>query len=424
MSDFFLLISLPYVAMFSLITVTIYRFKSKKFSLSSLSSQFLEKDKLFWGSVPWHMGIGIIFLGHVVAFTMPKLLQALVSKTNILYILEGIGLIAAMFALGGLVVLFLRRLRNARIQAVTSNMDLIILSLLTLQILLGILVATLYRWGAAWAPSTVTPYLWSILSFRPDVSYVASMPLIIKAHIVIAWVIILFMPFSRLIHIFALPLEYITRLPQIVVWNSRRLKEEVIIAQLEAQSRRHFLKSAFGITTGLILLSIGIADKVIPFFRGPSLSAKEKEEMLKNKLEKMKATIKQKELENERLVNEYIYIADLKDLKTDEGLYFTDYSMKPALAFKDERGLPLLYSAKCTHLGCTVTNKVKNGKLLCPCHISHFDVKTGDVLDGPAPKALPTVKFILMDQSQQIVINPDKSKLNEYKVYIIKEGNT
>ena len=424
MHDYFLFVGLPYIALFSLIVGVIYRFNSDKYSISSLSSQFLEKEKLLWGSVPWHIGIIVILLGHIVAFTMPSFLHALVSNVRILYTFEAIGLTFALFALCGLVILFIRRLRNARIQAVTSNMDLVVLSLLTIQILLGILTSTLFRWGASWSTHTLAPYIQSIFLFRPDITYVTSMPLIIKLHIANAWLIILLIPFSRLVHIFALPLEYLFRLPQIVVWNSRKQEEAVIVAQAEAESRRYFLKALIGITGGLILLVTGIADKVIPFFRGAELTKKEKEELLNNKLEKMKAAIKQKELESERLTKDFIYVADLKDLKTDEGMYFTDYQMKPALAFKGNNGLPVLYSAKCTHLGCTIINKVKDGKLLCPCHISHFDIKTGNVIDGPAPKPLPQIKYILMDSNTQIVTNIDTTKLNEYKVYIVKGENT
>ena len=48
------------------------------------------------------------------------------------------------------------------------------------------------------------------------------------------------------------------------------------------------------------------------------------------------------------------------------------------------------FSSTCTHLGCTV-NKVKNGKIYCPCHGSVFDATTGAVVDPPAPRPLPAV---------------------------------
>ena len=49
--------------------------------------------------------------------------------------------------------------------------------------------------------------------------------------------------------------------------------------------------------------------------------------------------------------------------------------MAPGLAFKGKDGLPIVLSAKCTHLGCTVGSEVDaQGRVLCPCHVSYFDV--------------------------------------------------
>ena len=424
MHDYFLFIGLPYAALFSIVAVTIYRFNSDKYGFSSLSSQFLEKEKLLWGSVPWHIGIFIIIIGHGAAFFTPTLLQSLVANQTIMYTFEAFGLIAAFFALFGLIVLFLRRLRNSRIQAVTSNMDLVILTLLTIQIFLGILTATLYKWGSSWSPGVVGPYMHSILTFNPDMSYVKDLPFVIKTHIVIAWLIILLVPFTRLVHMFSLPITYIGRLPQVVIWSFRRQKESVVVADTIDKTRRHFLKATIGISTGTILLLLGVADKIIPFFMGPSLTQEEKAQLLKEKVEKLRQATKHKELAHERLIKEFIHIADLKDLRRDEGVYFIDYKMKPGLAFKGEDGLPVLYSAKCTHLGCTIANKVKNGKLLCPCHISHFDIKTGNVIDGPALEPLPKINYLLKDSSDQIVLKVDGAKLNDYKVYIARSENS
>ena len=44
------------------------------------------------------------------------------------------------------------------------------------------------------------------------------------------------------------------------------------------------------------------------------------------------------------------------------------------------------FSAICTHMGCTV--KPEGTKLVCPCHGSVYDAKTGSVLQGPAPSPL------------------------------------
>ena len=47
------------------------------------------------------------------------------------------------------------------------------------------------------------------------------------------------------------------------------------------------------------------------------------------------------------------------------------------------------FSAICTHQGCTV--QPDGTQLVCPCHGSVFDAKTGRVLQGPAPTPLAEV---------------------------------
>jgi len=52
-----------------------------------------------------------------------------------------------------------------------------------------------------------------------------------------------------------------------------------------------------------------------------------------------------------------------------------------------EDGGFLALSRRCTHLGCTVPWVAGEGRFVCPCHASSFDLH-GDVLSPPAPRAL------------------------------------
>lgn len=47
----------------------------------------------------------------------------------------------------------------------------------------------------------------------------------------------------------------------------------------------------------------------------------------------------------------------------------------------------LAMSRECTHLGCTVPWIEDEGRFVCPCHASAYDIR-GDVLSPPAPRAL------------------------------------
>lgn len=56
------------------------------------------------------------------------------------------------------------------------------------------------------------------------------------------------------------------------------------------------------------------------------------------------------------------------------------------------------FSSVCTHQGCTV-DKVRAGRILCPCHGSSFDATTGAVTGGPAPRPLPPIAVTVQDGS-------------------------
>ncbi len=72
MLDVLLFGALPYVAAALFLIVSIQRYRRDPFSFSSLSSQFLETRQLFWGSVPFHVGILTLFFGHLAGFLFPR----------------------------------------------------------------------------------------------------------------------------------------------------------------------------------------------------------------------------------------------------------------------------------------------------------------------------------------------------------------
>jgi nitrite reductase/ring-hydroxylating ferredoxin subunit len=49
------------------------------------------------------------------------------------------------------------------------------------------------------------------------------------------------------------------------------------------------------------------------------------------------------------------------------------------------------FSAVCTHQKCLV-GSIEGGQIVCPCHGSHYSIKDGSVISGPAPLPLPAKK--------------------------------
>ena len=433
MIDLLLLIALPYLAIGLLVFGTIYRCKKDQFSISALSSQFLENKQLLWGTIPWHLGILIIFVGHLIPFLVPGLWQALTSNRAFLLGVETIGVAAALLCIFGLLVALVRRITVAKVQQVTSVMDLAILILLLGQITLGLGVALSHRWGAVWSTQTTTPYLWSLITFQPNMNYVAELPPMAKLHITGAWIILSLVPFSRLIHMFFIPIAYLWRAPQLVIWaNPRRFQWKPQIVQQEA-TRRHFLHGLLGIGAGVTLLTAGVMDKFYHFFRGPIMTPEQEEALLQKRLDQLQMTAEQRALQLERMRSDFIHVAKLGELSPRSGKYFIDYQMRPALAFRDTTGMPLLISAKCTHLGCTVAQDLDSaGRILCPCHMSYFDLQTGAPVPGAvATDPLPHIGWILMDVEGNIVSRqrpgapreemPTIDNLEQLDVYIAKE---
>ncbi|MGI9597327.1 MAG: respiratory nitrate reductase subunit gamma [Acidimicrobiales bacterium] len=203
--------ALPYAAAALAVVVTIARWRLHPFSVSSLSSQLLESRKLYWGSIPFHWGLSLILVGHLAALIVPRGFELWNRVPVRLYLLEITGLALALWAGFGVAVLIYRRLSDARVRRVTSPMDLVVLALIAVQILTGIWIAIGYRWGSYWGTSVFVPYMRSLLTFRPDPGYVDPLPWVLKTHVLAFFVFLAVFPFSRLVHIITLPLQYLSR---------------------------------------------------------------------------------------------------------------------------------------------------------------------------------------------------------------------
>ncbi len=214
-----LFVVFPYAAVVIFVVGVAYRYRREGFTVSSLSSQFLEGKRLFWGSVPFHMGILVVFVGHLTAFLLPEATLAWNSIPVRLIVLEVTAFAFGLTVLAGLVSLMYRRLTNPRIRAVTSKTDIAIELLLLAQVVLGCWIALGFRWGSSWFAADLSPYLWSLVTLSPETDAVFALPWVIKLHIVGAFAIVFMVPFTRLVHFVVAPLHYIARPYQQVIWN-------------------------------------------------------------------------------------------------------------------------------------------------------------------------------------------------------------
>jgi nitrate reductase gamma subunit len=207
----------PYVSLVTATVVTIYRSRVRPFSISSLSSQLLERRFLFWGSIPFHWGVTIILTVHLIAIFIPQSIVLWNAQPLRLYLLEITGLALGLWATVGMIVLIVRRTSISRIRAVSTPMDYVVIFLVLVSLVTGVIVAAYYRWGSYWFTGIFSPYIMGILTLRPNPAPLLPLPFIIKLHVFNFFLLTLAFSFSRLVHIITWPLSYLWRPWQIVI---------------------------------------------------------------------------------------------------------------------------------------------------------------------------------------------------------------
>jgi nitrate reductase gamma subunit len=222
MNGVFFFVVLPYLALLSLLLGSIYRYRYSGFQVSSLSSQFLESKQLYFGSRPFHWGLIFLFFGHLVAFLTPRAVLAWNRVPLRLHILEITAFAFGLMVLVGLILLIIRRVKTKRLYVVTTRMDIFVYLLLLVQVITGLWTAYFFRWGSSWFATVLTPYLYSIFKFNPDVAAVTQLPFMIRLHIVSAFVLVGMIPFTRFMHFLVYPFAYLWRPYQLVIWNYRK----------------------------------------------------------------------------------------------------------------------------------------------------------------------------------------------------------
>ena len=211
---------LPYVALTLVLAVTPYRLFSNRLRWSSYSTQFLERKALYWGINPWHYGIIPVLAAHLFAVIFPETTSRLVGDPTQLLVVEATGLGLGIMALVGSLILLLRRANAPMLNKVTFRADWLALLLLLFQTASGIAVAITNSWGAQWYPATATPYLRSMLMLNPQPEYLIGISTIFTLHVAGAFLLLAVLPFTKLVHLLFLPLDFLKDPPIPYRWHS------------------------------------------------------------------------------------------------------------------------------------------------------------------------------------------------------------
>ncbi len=221
--DIMLWVVVPYVAIAVFIVGHVWRYRYDKFGWTTRSSQLYESRLLRLGSPLFHFGILVVVIGHVGGLLVLKSWTEAVGINDAAYHVVAVvlGVVAGVCTLAGAAILVYRRRTVGPVFSATTRNDKIMYVLLVGTIVLGLGTTVLgnltghphdYR-------ETVSPWFRSIFYFQPQPTLMTDVPLGFQLHALSAWVLFAFWPFSRLVHVFSMPLGYLPR--PYIVYRSR-----------------------------------------------------------------------------------------------------------------------------------------------------------------------------------------------------------
>ena len=215
----------PYFALSVFLVGSLIRFDREPYTWKSSSSQLLRRRELMWGSNLFHVGVIVIFFGHlgglltpVAAFDALGIPHGLKQETAIV-----VGGVAGIVGLIGAALLTHRRFTDPRIRTNSSFGDLAVIVILCAQLVLGL--CTIPVSAAHMDGHEMVKFMnWaqSILTLRPGAAdLVADVSPVFKLHMLLGMTIFLIFPFTRLVHIWSAPIWYFGRSGYQIVRSAR-----------------------------------------------------------------------------------------------------------------------------------------------------------------------------------------------------------
>ncbi len=216
----------PYIALAVLAVGSVIRYDREPYSWRAGSSQLLRRKQLMVGSVLFHLGVLLIFAGHVVGLLTPiAVFDALGISHGAKQLLAIVaGGFAGVMGILGASLLIHRRFFDARVRAASSFADNMVILLLWAQLALGL--GTIPQSLQHLDGHEMVKFMnWAqgIFTFRAGAAdQIADVALVFKLHLFMGLTILFLFPFTRLVHMLSAPVRYVWR-PGYQVVRSRKL---------------------------------------------------------------------------------------------------------------------------------------------------------------------------------------------------------
>ncbi|WP_409060622.1 respiratory nitrate reductase subunit gamma [Streptomyces sp. SYP-A7185] len=213
---------LPYVAFVLLVAGLLWRYRYDKFGWTTRSSQVYESKLLNIASPMFHYGILFVLVGHLVGLFLPESWTdkvGLKEHTYHLFSLYG-GTAAGVLLVLGILLLLYRRRTNAPVFRATTANDKLMYLVLFAAIVLGMVAKLTHASGDGYNyRESIAPWSRSLFTLQPDTDLMAGVPVMYQIHAVVGMLLFALIPFTRLVHMFSAPVQYLFR--PYVVYRSK-----------------------------------------------------------------------------------------------------------------------------------------------------------------------------------------------------------
>lgn len=214
--------ALPYIAFALLVAGLVWRHRYDKFGWTTRSSQVYESKLLNIASPVFHYGILFVLAGHLIGLFVPESWTEAAGVSEHTYHLFSLigGTLAGFLTVCGLALLIYRRRTRAPVFRATTANDKVMYLFLVASIVLGMVAKLTTSSGNGYDyRRTIAPWARSLFTLQPKTELMAGAPVLYHVHAVVGMLLIALVPYTRLVHMFSAPLQYLFR--PYVVYRSR-----------------------------------------------------------------------------------------------------------------------------------------------------------------------------------------------------------
>jgi nitrate reductase gamma subunit len=194
----------PYVALTLFIVVPIVRHRFGGFRWTTRASGFFERPAMGLAAMSIHWGIFILLVGHTLG-----LIGGLATKASWVDAFHWIGVAGGVLAFYGFTLALVRRIVVPEMRAISQVDDYLVPAMLMAISFTGLYpVLADKSFGLSY---TVGPWVGDIFTLSPTVGAMAGLATISKVHIILAFTFFAYFPFTKMVHMWTVPLGYLLR---------------------------------------------------------------------------------------------------------------------------------------------------------------------------------------------------------------------